>query len=51
MVVHTLLAVGSASRFLDGLKNGDPVAWVILAVVAIFGVVSAVLKLRGSHSG
>jgi hypothetical protein len=40
-----ILARGSG-RFLQGLINGDPVAWGILVLVLIFMVVGAIYKMR-----
>jgi hypothetical protein len=46
MPLAPLLARGSASRFVQGLVNGDPVAWGILVLVLIFTAVSAIYKFR-----
>jgi hypothetical protein len=44
----TLLAVrvSGASRFFEGLSEGDPVAWCILAAVVLFTALGAYQKYR-----
>jgi hypothetical protein len=46
MTIIPLLARGSANRFVQGLADGDPVAWGILALVLIFSAVGAIYKFR-----
>ncbi|HZL87279.1 MAG TPA: hypothetical protein VFB96_02795 [Pirellulaceae bacterium] len=45
MPLAPILARGGG-RFLEGLFNGDPVAWGILVLVLIFSAVGAIYKFR-----
>jgi hypothetical protein len=42
-----LLARANASRFVQGLAEGDPVAWGILVLVVLFTAIGGYYKLRG----
>lgn len=48
MPISLLLARASATRFVQGLMNGDPVAWGILALVLIFTAVGTFFKFRSA---
>ena len=47
MTLVPLLARASATRFVQGLYEGDPVAWGILVLVVIFTVAGWYFKFRG----
>ena len=46
MFIAPLLARGSASRFVQGLTEGDPVAWGLLVLVVIFTAAGWFFKFR-----
>jgi hypothetical protein len=46
MPLAPLIARGSANRFVQGLTEGDPVAWGILVLMIIFTAVGAIYKFR-----
>jgi hypothetical protein len=46
MPIYPLLARGGANRLVQGLSEGDPVAWGIVALVLIFTAVGAFFKFR-----
>ena len=47
MVIAPLFARGGASRFVQGLTEGDPVAWGLLVLVLLFTAVGWFYKFRG----
>jgi hypothetical protein len=46
MTLAPLLARGSATRFVQGLYEGDPVAWGLLVLVLIFTAAGWFFKFR-----